>query len=74
MSKDEQENGLEIIEENLVDKPHQRGNDFETIKSDNEEYEQLPNWRFRPKQTQSKCGTLDNVNHRPGGGTNRIFT
>ncbi|CAG5104183.1 Oidioi.mRNA.OKI2018_I69.chr1.g1133.t1.cds [Oikopleura dioica] len=73
MSKDE-ESGLEIMEENLFDKPHEKGNDFETIKVDNEEFEQLPNWRFRPKQTRSKCGTLDNVNHRPGGGTNRIFT
>ena len=42
--------------------------------SDNGEFEQLPNWRFRPKQIRSKCGTLDNVNHRPAGGTNRIFT
>ncbi|CBY07029.1 unnamed protein product [Oikopleura dioica] len=40
----------------------------------NSEYEQLPNWRFRPKQIRSKCGSLDNVNHRPAGGTNRIFT
>ncbi|XP_075258861.1 uncharacterized protein LOC142350791 [Convolutriloba macropyga] len=22
---------------------------------------------------QSKCGTLDNVNHKPGGGKNKIF-
>jgi len=44
------------------------------LEFDSDHFERLPNLRFKPKNVQSKCGSLDNIGHRPGGGTKAIFT
>jgi len=54
--------------------PRRHDSKNRSLDFDSDEYERLPNLKFRPKNVQSKCGSLDNINHRPGGGTKPIFT
>lgn len=67
-------NGLFLIQTRIIYGPH-RGRmglhlDFDSNSGD---YERLPNMKFKPKNVTSKCGSLANIRHKPGGGTKAIF-